>query len=59
MAPTATAALGRTLLGAVLIGAYRKEDEQIQVSKRSSYWLASGAALWLADVSKWGSSLAS
>lgn len=30
-APTATAALGRTLLGAALLGAYRKEDEQIQI----------------------------
>jgi hypothetical protein len=30
-APTATAALGRTLLGAALLGAYRKEEEQIQV----------------------------
>lgn len=31
LAPTATAALGRTLLGAALLGAYRKEEEKIQV----------------------------
>jgi redox-regulated HSP33 family molecular chaperone len=31
LAPTATAALGRTLLGATLLGAYRKEEEKIQV----------------------------
>jgi molecular chaperone Hsp33 len=30
-APTATAALGRTLLGAALLGAFRKEEEQIQI----------------------------
>lgn len=31
-APTATAALGRTLLGALLLGSFRKDDEAIQVS---------------------------
>jgi hypothetical protein len=31
LAPTATAALGRTLLGAALLGAFRKEEEKIQV----------------------------
>jgi molecular chaperone Hsp33 len=35
-APTATAALGRTLIAAVLLGAYRKEGEQIQVGHTSS-----------------------
>lgn len=30
-APTATAALGRTLLGALLMGSFRKDDEAIQV----------------------------
>jgi molecular chaperone Hsp33 len=32
LAPTATAALGRTLLGAALLGAFRKDEEKIQVS---------------------------
>lgn len=31
-APTATAALGRTLLGALLMGSFRKDDEAIQLS---------------------------
>jgi molecular chaperone Hsp33 len=31
-APTATAALGRTLLGALLMGSFRKDDEAVQVS---------------------------
>jgi hypothetical protein len=30
-APTATAALGRTLMGALLMGSFRKDDEAIQV----------------------------
>lgn len=30
-APTASAALGRTLLGALLLGSFRKDDEQIQI----------------------------
>jgi molecular chaperone Hsp33 len=35
LAPTATAALGRTLLGAALLGAFRKEEEKIQVRGRA------------------------
>lgn len=31
-APTATAALGRALLGALLMGSFRKDDEAIQIS---------------------------
>jgi molecular chaperone Hsp33 len=31
LAPTATAAMGRALLGALLMGSFRKEDEQVQV----------------------------
>lgn len=36
LAPTATAALGRTLLGAALLGAFRKEEEMIQIQVRAS-----------------------
>ncbi|GIL44968.1 hypothetical protein Vafri_2407 [Volvox africanus] len=32
LAPTAVAALGRTLLGALLMGSFRKEDEQVQIT---------------------------
>ncbi|GLC33131.1 hypothetical protein PLESTB_000367000 [Pleodorina starrii] len=32
LAPTATAALGRALLGALLMGSFRKEDEQVQIT---------------------------
>lgn len=35
--PTATAALGRTLLGAVLLGGFRKEDEQLQARRLASH----------------------
>eukprot|EP00798_Chlamydomonas_sp_ICE-L_P000896 gene896-5692_t len=31
-APTSTAALGRTLTGALLLGAFRKDDEKIQIT---------------------------
>jgi molecular chaperone Hsp33 len=47
MAPTATAALGRTLLGAALLGAYRKEEEQIQIQFRGDGPL--GGILAVAD----------
>ena len=33
-APTATAAIGRTLLGTLLLGAFRKEEEATQVTFR-------------------------
>lgn len=32
-APTATAALGRALVGALLMGSYRKEGETLQVNR--------------------------
>ncbi|KAF5841293.1 Hsp33 protein-domain-containing protein [Dunaliella salina] len=35
-APTATAALGRALLGTLLMGSFRKEDEAIQVTFRGN-----------------------
>jgi redox-regulated HSP33 family molecular chaperone len=43
MAPTATAALGRTLLGAALLGAFRKEEEQLQVCAGVLVVVAAGA----------------
>ncbi|WIA20049.1 hypothetical protein OEZ85_005914 [Tetradesmus obliquus] len=46
-APTATAALGRTLLGAALLGAYRKEEEQIQIQFKGDGPL--GSILAVAD----------
>ncbi len=36
-APTASAALGRALVGCMLIGAFRKDDEVTQVG-----WLSNG-----------------
>ncbi|PNG99973.1 chaperonin, partial [Tetrabaena socialis] len=47
LAPTATAALGRTLLGALLMGAYRKEDEQVQITFRGDG--PAGSILAMAD----------
>jgi hypothetical protein len=41
-APTATAALGRTLMGALLLGSFRKEDENIQVGRAGWYLLPCG-----------------
>ncbi len=35
-APTSTAALGRTLLGALLMGAFRKDRETIQITFRGN-----------------------
>eukprot|EP00879_Flechtneria_rotunda_P032008 GHRR01035152.1.p1 GENE.GHRR01035152.1~~GHRR01035152.1.p1 ORF type:complete len:268 (+),score=58.10 GHRR01035152.1:468-1271(+) len=49
LAPTATAALGRTLLGAALLGAYRKQDEHIQIQFRGDGPL--GGILAVADTS--------
>ncbi|KAI8470549.1 MAG: heat shock protein Hsp33 [Monoraphidium minutum] len=46
-APTATAALGRTLLGALLMGSFRKDDEAIQVSFKGDGVL--GGAFAIAD----------
>lgn len=37
-APTATAALGRTLMGGLLMGSFRKDDEAIQVRHAVVSW---------------------
>jgi molecular chaperone Hsp33 len=47
LAPTATAALGRTLLGAALLGAFRKEEEKLQIQFRGDGPL--GGILAVAD----------
>jgi len=46
-APTATAALGRTLLGALLMGSFRKDDEAIQLSFKGDGML--GGVFAIAD----------
>ena len=45
-APTATAALGRTLLGGLLMGSFRKDDEAIQVRRMSSFYVQGLVYLW-------------
>ncbi|KXZ51013.1 hypothetical protein GPECTOR_14g254 [Gonium pectorale] len=47
LAPTATAALGRTLLGALLMGSFRKEDEQVQITFQGNG--LAGSILAIAD----------
>ncbi len=46
-APTATAALGRALLGTLLLGSFRKEDEALQVTFRGDGPL--GSMMTIAD----------
>ncbi|KAG2493784.1 hypothetical protein HYH03_008004 [Edaphochlamys debaryana] len=47
LAPTATAALGRALLGALLMGSFRKEDEQVQITFQGNG--LAGSVLAMAD----------
>ncbi|PNW70318.1 hypothetical protein CHLRE_17g715000v5 [Chlamydomonas reinhardtii] len=47
LAPTATAAMGRTLLGALLMGSFRKEDEQVQITFQGNG--PAGSILAIAD----------